>query len=351
MIQLKKGVPQTVALGQSVAAEKTCKLSVIGESGEFLKNSSGADLSNITLSYADNKYSAEITISNDEPDQYIRLYFSANVDIESQYNPQDAKLVSGGVAVLSELVPVQYFVDYVLNAPGRDPLFSKAANRYISSNREGIRESLTAAESELEREAMLHFSEVTLTEMHDCFRDAFYDNFWQFNVAYPPINDLVSFDLYYNDAKITNIDKTLFTWDRMMSQIEFMPVTGNFAAMSPALIALSGLSAVLSGVTRGMTRVPNLYRVTYKTGLVFPGSDEKEKSSVRMAVCRRALINLLPSIDNSLRQLNSSESLDGASASKSFQTGKMIEDMQKQEEKFIKMIQAKYGTGMGMVLV
>ncbi len=356
MKRIKIGIPQTITLNQAnLPANKQIYLSVYGENGGLLLNHTNQELEDISLIHnaTTGLYETNITINQNTPNQYIRLLFSSNeINIEDVYAPEDAYIYSNKISK-QQIVPSQYFIDYVLNLGNNtDPLYKETITTYINSNRSGLRSYLESAQSNLEMQSNLYFQETILTEKKDNNYEQFNFHFWQFAVNYPPINSIERVKLKFGDMELADISPSLFKYDRITGLVEFLPVpTGNTAHLYNLL--LSNLSMFGVGVINGGVygRIPNMFEYTYKTGIIYEGSDDNEKENIRIAICRRAFIDLLNYIDNSGKINSISESIDGVSKSISYSTSDLIRRLKEDENNFINMLQKRYGKGVDMVVV
>jgi hypothetical protein len=350
----KKGIAQTIVLDQAgLASNSTIKLSIVGENGTHLKDSTNTDLKDLTLVYNGTtlKFGISITILATTPDQYIRLFFIGDL-VSPIYYPEDAKLEAniGVLTASEEIVPVQYFIDYILAASSKlDPNYQTAITNYIA-DKNGIRSFLKSAQDDLEKDAELYFTERTLTETRDNYYEEFPSHLWQFQVAYPPINELVAFQIMYGENLVADIGVDLFVFDRMMGLIEFLPLPGGSSAGLYTLL-LENISGVAVTILRGglLRRIPNMFKATYKTG-IFTQADEFEKEGLRKAISRRAFMDTMHIIDPAGRQGNDSESIDGVSKSRTFRTDKILDNLKKEENDYIKKMQKKYGKTINMVI-
>lgn len=356
---IRKGIPVRLILGQAqVPSEATILLSIVGENGSPIKKADGTLITDISLSeyQGTGVYYTDLTLHADTPDQYIRLFYTSNeVNIQSLFQPQDAKLI-GSYTKTAETVPLQYFLDYVLNgANNLDPLYRKAINGYVAANRDGVRSFIAAAESDLERKTKLYFAERTISdEKRDHFFDRYSCHLWQFAVAYPPINELISFELKYGNNKVANISPNLFVFDRVEGLIEFLPApSGDSAGIYSVL--MNNLAMTGTGLTfltaANLERIPAMFRATYKTGLIYNGCDEKEKESIRMAISNRALMKILPKVDPAMRTGSYSEGIDGVSGSRNYIVKEVLREYKEQEEEFCNDLRMKYGRNLDMVIV
>ncbi|HEX2868727.1 MAG TPA: hypothetical protein VHO03_16925 [Ignavibacteriales bacterium] len=357
MKNIKKGVIQTLALSQAdLPQDKTITLTIVGENGNILQDRDGNPIQDKPLRYLDGKYKLEITISENEPEGYIRLYFdSTDALIDEAYQPEDARLMPALPASGAELVPTQYFIDFILASEAKmDESFQTAVNTFILNNRKGLQSYLMAAQGELETSTMLYFTERTITdEKRDYYFDRFPPNLWQFQTYYPPINELISFKIKYGNNPIAEIAKNLLVFDRMMGLIEFLPAPGGDSAgiYSLLLSNLNGLGLVLFGPQTNLERVPGMFQVSYKTGLIYSGTDPMEKEMIRQAVARRALVKMMPVIDPAARTPSRTEGIDGVTATMSYSMDKLLQGFKEEEEQFKRDIMMKYGKTVEMTIV
>ncbi len=349
---------QVLALDQlGLTPGKDVLLTIVGEDGSIIKDTSANDLENLSLDFnsATGKYEVELSIAETTPEQYLRLYFSSEeLELDSEFTPQDAKLTVGFTTAKQEIVPVQYFIDYMLSSDCKlDPAYKTAVDGYVKNNREGIRSSLLSAQGKLEKKSKLYFTEREIKEeKKDYYFDRFSLHLWQFMVQNPPINELVSFKIQYANNPVAVIDPKLFVFDRLQGIIEFLPVPGGDSAGLYSLLMsnLSGLALTIL-TNSNIERIPNMFIVTYKTGLIYNGCDEAEKESIRQTICKRTLRELQPIIDPSVRQGNRTESIDGASSSRSYNNDKIFDRYEKEEEEFINDLRRFYGRNIDMVIV
>lgn len=156
----------------------------------------------------------------------------------------------------------------------------------------------------------------------------------------------------YGTAQIANISKQYFTFDKNTGVLEFLPLPGGDTTAIYSLL-LNNIASLGIAIMRGgnFERVPNMFQVTYRTGLFYPDADAAEKESIRKAVARRAYLDLINYIDPRKRNASESESIDGTSASKSYRIDKIVDDLKTDEQKFIVSLQKKYGKGLDAVVV
>lgn len=358
MKSLKKGIPQTITLEQEgLSFNADVKLSIADEYGNFVKDNSNNDLKNLVLEYNSEThlFEVEVTIHENTPPQYIRLYFfgTNQTVINSDYYPQDARLEENAGTVIgsAEIVPIQYFIDYVLASKSKlDAEYEAAVAEYIK-DKNGIRSFLMSAQDDLEKDCEIYFTERTLTETRDNYYENFPSNLWQFQVAHPPINQLEDFQIVYGENVVANVNVKLFVYDRILGLIEFLPLPGGESAGLYTLL-LENISGIAISILRGgiLNRIPQMFKAVYKTGLFTPDADPIEKEGLRKAISRRAFMDLLHIVDPAGRKNSSSESIDGVSASKSFRADQILKTLQEQEKEFVRKIQKKYGKNVNMVI-
>lgn len=352
MKEIRKSIDEVIILGQELPNGKDIRLNIFGEDGKQLLN-------NLQMGYdvTINRYSVTINIPEIVEAQYIRLYFTSiqpDVKIEQKYSPEDYKLTNISItSTTNEIVPIQYFLDYVVSSSSKlEQGYEDTVTKYSEENRDGIRSILISAQDELERACRLYFTERTLSETKDYYFDSFSMNLWQVVVNYAPINSLEKFEIVYGQTKVADIETKLFVFDRMLGIIEFLPVPGGDSAGMYALLMnnLSGMALSIFS-NSNIERIPNMFRLSYKTGLIYDGCDKIEKEGIRQAVSRRALIKILPIIDHSLRQRSRSEGIDGVSSSRSYGTNDLIRGLKEEEAVYIHELRMKYGRNVEMVIV
>ncbi len=355
MKRIFKGVAQKIILDQAnIGESKVISFSIVGENGEFLLNSDGEALEDVSLDeYAESKYQKEITISGNEKDQFIRIFFSSEeIAIEDKYFPEDVRLTakfSSG----SEIVPTTYFLDFVLNAGYKmDAAYKKAVEGFVNANREAIREKLLSAQAKLETKTGLYFAERELKIERDYYFDKFTDHLWQTTVDYPPINELIKFEIKYAGNPIAELNVDHFTFSRKTAVIEFVPApVGDSAGLYTLIMRNLGAVTFTVFTHSNLRRVPNMFHITYKSGIIYEGSTESEKAQIRDLISRRALRELLPIVDPSTRMNSASESIDGVNMSRSYGIDKIIKTLEEEEKDVCEDIMRDYGSNLYATVV
>lgn len=355
MKKLIIGVASSIVLDQAdIATGKTIKLTIAGEEGTPLKDNANASIADVSLTYDSTlkKYkTAPITISTNEKPQYVRLYFySSEIEIEHRYYPEDVRLEASSIGVEVEVVPVQYFIDYILAISSKMDLdYQEAVENYIH-DRNSIRSALKAAEGNLEIDLEMFITPRTWTDKRDHFFERFATHFWQAQATYVPIISLDDVKIKFGQAEIADIKKEYFVWQRNEGLFEFVPLPGDGTLYS---ILLNNLSGAAMGILMGVNydRIPCMFQFTYTTGLFHSEADSIEKEMIRRAVARRAYLEISNFIDPRKRNASESETTDGVTTAKTYKLDNVIKDLKDEEKKFIEKMQTKYAKSMDVVVI
>jgi hypothetical protein len=356
MKTLIKGIAQVIALDQVFPTGKTVKLSIVGENGNFLKDSAGAEIKDISLTYTAPSYQTSLILSQDEPEQPIRLFFySTDTQISDDYYPQSAllKAAAGNLDNIGiEVVSPDYFINYMLAASSKlDIAYQNAVTQYIK-DKNGIRSFITAAQNTLENELDMFITiRNGIVETKDNYFEQFNIHLWQFQVKRPPIVDITAFKLQFAGTLIVDVPKELITINKDFGIVEFLPHPAGSAGLYNILLSNAGAIGISLFGGSIYNRVPEMFQLTYSAGLFGPDSDPIEKEGLRQAVARRAYIDLINYIDPRIREQSASESIDGASSSKGGNVDKLIDRLIKEEDKYVLKLQRKYGSNTAMVVM
>jgi hypothetical protein len=316
----------------------------------------------LLISYDGTAKQYKVTFSLDPATkpQYGRIYWYATlagvpVDLPPDHQPEDVEIaVSFKTApATSQIMPVQVFLDRFIAADAKmDAKYKAAVAAFVATNRNYMAQELFAAQGDLEREIKMKFFATQAHMERDFFQQEFRSEFWLQQVDYKPI---ISVDHYFVKYGSTGVEITTDIADKMMvdpkmGTIEFLPTTVSgtlFAALLTNVSAL-GLSIMADG---GYSRVPCLFRIDYTHGLDFPNLSNQERESIRNAVGRHALINVLPKVDPLMRATSESKSLDGASKSKSGGVKDILKDYRDEDKAWIASMQREYGSGFEIAVV
>lgn len=349
MKTLLKGIAQKIYLDQTGLADgKTIKLSIIGEDGNPLISNTDTQLKDIVLEYDSlvSKYGKEIQFKDSTPKQYVRLYFfSSNATINPDYYPEDAHLDESVLTAAAEIVPFGYLRDFYLNARTQMDAKHKLIIDAFLADKKGVQSNIAAAQNDLEIDLEMFLTPREKLEVRDNYLEKFSENFWQFQVSYPPIIDLLEFKLKIGNNPLADISTDLFSVNHQMGTIEFVPFpTENSAGyFSYLLYGTIGLAATAISGMGGYARIPNMFHCKYTCGLFSPTADSIEKEGIRATIARKALMRILTLTDPKVTKGNRSENVDGGSASESYSTDKLFKQWIDEENKWAYGMKKRYG--------
>lgn len=347
-------------------------LSIFGEDGQPLKTLSGDSLFAIT-NYAppttpainwdsvNQKHYVEFQFNASTREQYARAYWlvttpdNVTVNIDG-YTPEDIRLVPTAVQSPSpELVPLTYFIEGYLAVESKlDARYKAAVEAYINQDRNNLREILKAAVGNLQDKTEIYFTPTKAVIERDMYSQDFRTEWWLQQTDYVPIISVDKYELIYGTNPPLNVTSDIAAFMKFepnMGTIEFVPTAIGGSLWTALISNLSGLG-LASYVQGGFPRVPLLFHIEYTHGLDFFNLSEAEKAKIRNAICRNALITILPMIDPYFRVSSRSISIDGAS--KSYSAGQLLQilkDLREDEQKFVDSLRRKYARNVPMVVV
>ena len=338
-------------------SEYTVTVSLRGEDGTALKKSNGDALTNAACTFDTdkNKYKFTVLFLSTTKAQYARIYWrvtksSVAQDIPEEYDPEEIQLKTLSDTSSQQIVPIQYFQDYVISAAQKmDDELTEAVRAYP---REGLQTFLLAAQGDVENMINMTFF---LTEYEDkkdyTWDNLFGDTFWLQQVYNRPLKEIVSFELYHGATKIIEIPKEDVLIEEKHGTAEYVPTSSSGGLLFQSLMA-SGDGVKLAVIGRGSaSRLPLAWRLKYKAGLDFPNLSVAKKENFRYGVARHALIELLPHIDPSTRVTSQSESMDGVSMSSSKSIDSIIKQLRESEANWLNNVRKEYATTIDMVIV
>lgn len=346
---------------------------VTGENGAPLKTETGVELSNISndaavplakllISYngTTKKYVVAFNLDPATKPQYGRVFWYATqggvpADLPAEYQPEDVEIAQTfkAIAATTQIMPVQVFLDRFIAADAKmDARYKAAVNAFVATNRGYVAQELFAAQGDLEREIKMKFFATSSHMERDYFSQEFRSEFWLQQTDYKPIISVDHYFLRYgsDNYELTGDLASKMMVDKAMGTIEFLPTstTGTlFAALLTNVSAL-GLSLLADG---GFSRVPAMFRIDYTHGLDFPNRTNAERESIRNAVGRRALINVLPKVDPLVRATSESKSIDGASKSKTGGIKDYLKEYKEEDKAWIASMLREYGSGFEIAVV
>lgn len=343
------GIEQTLVLDQTgIGTGKDVKLSIVGEDGEYI-------FQNLVAVYDSTltKYKVTLTVPETESPQYIRLFwFSTDVTIEPKYYPEDAYLDKNVIQSGIEVVPYSYFKEFFLNVRGNlDSSHQSIIDGYLSDPK-GLQSQILAAMGDMELELEMYIAPRTVMEERDNYLEKLSQNFWQFVVSYPPIIELINFKFRLGNRDMTEIDNKMFTINEQMGIIEFLPypTDDSQGAFSYMIASMAGYGVALH-TAGGYERIPNMFYVEYKSGIFTKDQDRALKESIRTALCKKTLRNIIELTDPKRMIQSRSESKDGVSASESYGADKLIEAWKKEEQSFIFNLRKRYGKNVNVAML
>lgn len=349
MKTLLKGLDQNILLDQTgIGSGKSIKLTIVGEDGVTLRSNTNVELKDIVLEYDGTAllYFKTIRFADATPKQYIRLYFfSTEVTINQAYYPEDAFLDESVLTPAVEVVPYSYMKSFYIDVRGKFDPAHKAILDYYLTDKKGLQSNILSAQNDLEIELEMFITPREKTESRDNFFETYAQNFWQFQVSYPPIIDLISFQLKIGNNPLADISNNLFSVNNQMGTIEFVPFPSQSAAgvLSYLISGTLGLAATSIMTAGGYDRIPNMFQCKYTSGLFTPTADYIEKEGLRTAIARKTLMKILTLTDPKMTKGNRSESLDGGSASEGYITDKLFKQWTDEENKWCYNMKKRYG--------
>ena len=335
------------------------ELTLVGESGVALNDGVGDPISAVAVAWdaSLNKYKTAFTLEAGTTPQYVRAFWyveeSGKVIDTPGFSPEDIQLVSSSVSISPEILPLSLFItSYLASDSKLDETYKRAVAAWIGVNGDVAREEIMGAQGNLEEEIKMFFFRRTDSVQRDFYMQDFRSEFWQLQMDYSPIISVDTYELKYGNSaqEITANIAEHIQVSKEMGILEFLPTTMNGNLWSALISSVTALGITMMNDS-GYSRIPLLFRVTYTHGLDFPNLPPSEKSSIRNAVGRRAMINLLPRIDPIMRRPSESKSVDGASKSRSGGMKEILKDYREDEKVWVHNMRNRYARNMDMTIV
>ena len=341
----------------------TVKLSLIGESGEPLMDSNLQDIEDTTVDWDNtaNKYIAVINLHPETPIQFARAFWYAadigdnNIELEG-FQPEDLSVEAATVLnqAYTQILPVSMFLDdYIASQSKMDDSYRRSISRYINKNVNKFREELLVAQGNLEMRLKMRFFATKDHQERDYYEQEFRSTWWQLQFDWSPVISIEKWLLTYGANPAVDLTQNIAEYmkiEHKMGTAEFVPTALNgtlWAALITNLSAL-GITIMADGA---FNRIPLLFNIDYTHGLNYPVLPEAEKASIRWAIGRNALINLLPRVDPSVRFPSQSTSGDGVSKSQSSQVKDLVKDYREEEDAWVKDYARQYAKHFDIVVV
>jgi hypothetical protein len=336
-------------------------VSIVGEDGSVLKDADGAALKDVALVFDDtnHKYALDpLTFQEGTKPQFARLYWivkegDSRLELAAPFSPEDVELAEAAGSGDAEVMPITMFVDsFIASESKLDGDYKRAAEAYVNANPDNVRRELRAAQGNIEQKIKMKLFKAQAKMDRDYYLQDFRAEFWMQQTDFRPIVSVDSYILQYGakGVNITNDIAEHVVIEKKMGTIEFLPTALSGSLFVALLNNLAGLGVSIMQ-DAGYSRVPLLFRILYTHGLDFPNLPTGQKESIRQAVGRNALINLLPRIDPLARKPSQSQALDGATRSRTGGVRDLIKDYREEEAEWVKEIMREYGMHFDLAVV
>lgn len=314
---------------------------VVNELGSVAKDKDGADISKDASFDSDlKKWYAAFSLNEESKGKYYRLVFNIK-DSDGNFYQSDNYLVDLVIekqTTTVQLVPVSYFKNYIIGG-GLDEDAKKRIEDYPV---DAIQELLSSATGELESELKMTFTKKTIEEeKHHWHGEGLRETWWFFQTLESPIVSVQSYQLWFAQKKIFDVNIENLIVKKVEGSVQFMPAAGNTFAM----VHYNNLEATLMSLTSfmpGTNYLPDVFRISYTYGLDFLNLEETEQTEIRMAIARRAMLNSIYLINKDLMKGSESQSADGVSYSFSNNAKQWYDAEREYQQKWIFNLMRKY---------
>lgn len=328
------------------------KLSIVGPTGSFLKDSEDADLQQKVCIFdgSSGNYYFDVTFSSSTTPDDAFIYWVASlggiaVPLESKFDPEDAVIVEM-VSTDCYLVTPSFILDNFLRGISEAEIEATYPGLGF---REAIRDQIQAATERVERKTQTYFTPHTITdEYHDFNKTPLYEKYWTQRLFHTPVISVTSMNLMLKDQLIATLpDEWLSLGNPKEGMIKVIPYAGGASGFAFRLIMTIGANLAL--VHYGVTYYPDFFVLTYKAGLDWDNLGKPEKTDIKNAIGRNVALNMLPNLDVHRGISSESKSIDGASASRSYTSSAMwgehsaaLELYRKEEITWVNEFKRKY---------
>jgi hypothetical protein len=344
-------------------------LSVVGEDGVVLKDNNDKDL--ILLSTGESpglifdaeltKFKGTIHLAEDIVKQYARAFWIAtdanNIPVSIPgYYPEEIAIENSPDDVTQQyeqmIVPASYFIDTFLSAyPSISEELVQIVAEINARNPDIIKKELLASQDFVEADIKTKFFNTQFNLDRDWNDEIFYSNYWFQQVEWYPLVSVDSYKLIYGNQNIelSNDLASSMKVDKTQGTIEWLPtiVSGNLFTI--IISTVSGLAVSMAAMGE-RSRIPGLFRIVYTAGMDFPNLPAPKKERIRRLVSRNCFCQIMPRIDSLMRETSLSQSIDGASLSRSSGIPKIIEQFQKDETRDLAMFRQELGTNIAIAV-
>jgi len=296
------------------------KLSVVDPLGEYILDGSDVALQDKTcvLDVGSGKYYFDVTFASTVTPDDAYLYWVATnnsiaVDLEPEYNPEDAALVSK-IDTDRILASPSFVMDNFL----RGITETEIAATFQSDYRSVIRDQIRIATDELERDTLVYFTPQTVTgERHEYYMRQIYEKFWTQALYEHPIISVTRIRLLLNEQEVVDVpEEWIQIGNAIEGMVKIVPYAGGAAGMAFRMLTRGSMGlAILMGEA---SYVPDFFEYDYTHGLQWDTLRIEQKKDIQNAIGRRVALNMLPNLDTHRGISSESRSLDGGSTTRSY---------------------------------
>jgi hypothetical protein len=216
---------------------------------------------------------------------------------------------------------------------------------------------IKAAQAELERDTQVFFEpRKIIDEKREYYLQDFRQTFWMTQLYEWPLISLERAEILYNDQSICDLKLEWLVVDKKHGTVELLPYAIGESGFLFSML-LQGMSGFASVMYTGYDRIPCFFHFDYTTGLDLEKLPDYEKEDLKMAIGRRAAINVLPKLDSRMGISAESTSQDGVSESVSYTASAMygqysaqIEQYKKDDPEWVKNFRRRYLKNVAMAI-
>ena len=287
--------------------------SITNQIGTYVKNSNGNEIKDIKAEYDSTgdpkRFYAIFEFDPETKGDYFNLNFKIT-DTKGNLVQSDFYLVGlkldreGGV----KIVPAEYFKEFVANGELDDADFKERIMKYPSHQ---IEQMLSAATGRLQDQLKLYLTPQTVEhEGHDWYGEPLRQNWWLIQTHESPIIEITSYELWFAEKKIFEIDPKYLIVRKLEGEIQFIPAIGQQMAFIYMNNVESTMLTLITSHT-GAGYVPNVFRISYKYGLDYMELPKEERDAIYQAIVAKTLIDNLPNLKSELQKGSENQSVDG----------------------------------------
>jgi hypothetical protein len=345
-------------------------LTMVGEDGNVLVDNNGDALvllstgtsPKLTFDNTLKQFKGMVHFINATALQYARAFWvvtgaSGNPVAVPGYYPEELSIENSPTDTTQThtqlVVPASYFIDtFLASYPSISEELVQIIKEINTRNPDIFRNELLASQDALETEIRTKFF---LTKFHvdrDLYDEDFRHSRWIQQVDWLPLYSVDHFKLIYGNNEeiiLSNDIADSIKIDYNLGFLEWVPIVTSLTAFTMIISTLSGIAASSFGMDYS-SRIPGLFRIDYTAGYDFPNLPSQRKERIRRLISRNCFCQIMPRIDTLMREVSLSQSIDGASLSKSSGIPKIIEQFQKDERNDIGLFQKELGSGVAVAV-